>query len=236
MNIIALDQHYEYHIYGDGAEFRREHTELAGMAPDKIIFHDNGISEYTELSDFDRIIICGSGADNIRIAGKLLEAAPISNKIYIYAPNGDIVTNLFGSDRLICFGSSEKTMSSEIIFNESIMRSAREQHEFYYKKYGGTSWEKLNSFKRYSNVSSSDFMCVIERLIKKGVPMETLAELEHIRWCRYHYLNNWKYGEKTDPDRRLHNCLIPFSELSEAERLKDIEAIRSKMSDDKEND
>lgn len=25
--------------------------------------------------------------------------------------------------------------------------------------------------------------------------MEILAELEHIRWCRYHYLNNWTFGQ-----------------------------------------
>ena len=58
---------------------------------------------------------------------------------------------------------------------------------------------------------------------------EKIAELEHIRWCRYHYLHNWKYAPHTDAAKRVHNCLIPFEDLSEEEKIKDVEAIRSKM-------
>lgn len=47
----------------------------------------------------------------------------------------------------------------------------------------GTAWEKLNSLKRYSNVSSSDYMYTINRLLEKGTSPETIAEFEHIRWC-----------------------------------------------------
>lgn len=230
LNLIDPMQHFEYHIYGDGAEFRKEHTELDQMKPDEIIFHDDGVREFAELLDFDRIIICGRDENhNIVTASKLLVAAPVNCQIYIYAPNGDIVTNLFGKDRLVCFGSAKETASSDIIFNERSMEAARGQHEFYYKQYGGVPWEKLDSFKRYSNVSSSDYMSTINRLIEKGMPVESLAELEHIRWCRYHYIHNWKYGANTDSSKRIHNCLLPFSELSEEEKVKDIEAIESKM-------
>jgi hypothetical protein len=72
-------------------------------------------------------------------------------------------------------------------------------------------------------------MDTVNRLLAQGVSMETLAELEHIRWCRYHYIHNWKYGPATDSSKRIHNCLIPFSELSEEEKAKDAEAIKSKM-------
>lgn len=231
MNLIDPGQHFEYHVYGDGREFRREHTELDKMVPDEIIFHDDGIYEYEEMLDFDRIIICGGKDENcnITIASKLLVSAQILCPIYIYAPNGDIVTNLFGQDRLICFGTAKEMASADMIFNEKSMEAARRQHEFYYKQYGGVPWEKLDSFKRYSNVSSSDYMHTINRLIEKGVPMEKIAELEHIRWCRYHCIYNWKYGPVTDSSKRIHSALIPFSELSEEEKLKDIEAIRSKM-------
>lgn len=67
---------------------------------------------------------------------------------------------------------------------------------------------------------------------KNGVQLETIAELEHMRWCRYHYIHNWKYGETIDASKRTHKCLVPFEELSEAEKLKDIEAIKSKMCSD----
>ena len=231
MNLIDPGQHFVYHIYGDGREFRREHTQLAQMTPDEIIFHDDGIYEFAGMEDFDRIIICGSRDVNCNIeaAGKLLVAAPVCRRIHVYAPNGDIITNLFGSDRIQCFGTAKEVASPDMIFNERSMEAARRQHEFYQKKYGGTPWEKLDSFKRYSNVSSSDYMYTINRLLEKGVSLETIAELEHIRWCRYHYIHNWKFGPVIDSAKRVHNCLIPFSELSDAEKRKDIEAVKSKI-------
>lgn len=231
VNLIDPGQHFEYHIYGDGTEFRREHTELDKMVPDEIIFHDDGIYEYAEMSEFDRIIICGSTDENCNVAtvSKLLAAAPINHQLYVYAPNGDILTNLFGKDKLICFGTVKEMASADIIFNEKLMQTARRQHEAYVKQYGGTPWEKLSCFTRYSNVSSTDYMYVVNRLLEKGMSLENIAELEHIRWCRYHYLHNWKYGPDTDKSRCIHNCLVHFSELSEEEKAKDIEAIKSKM-------
>lgn len=231
VNLIDPGQHFEYHIYGDGTEFRREHTELDKMTPDEIVFHDDGIYPFSEMADFDRIIICGGENGNCGIAeaSRLLMSAPVERPVYIYAPNGDIITNLFGNGRLICFGRAEEIATAGVIFNEESMEAARKQHEFYYKKYGGTPWEKLDVFKRYSNVSSSDYMEVINRLLAEGMPLEKIAELEHIRWCRYHYLHNWKYAPRTDAAKRVHNCLIPFEDLSEEEKIKDVEAIRSKM-------
>lgn len=230
VNLTDPMQHLEYHIYGDGTEFRREHTELDKMAPDEVIFHDDGVYEFADMPGFDRIILCAdmSGGGNIAVLSRLLVSAPLHHRVYIYAPNGDIITNLFGNDRVICFGTAEEVASADGIFHEKAMAAARKQHEFYCRKYGGTPWEKLDSFSRYSNVSSSDYMPVINRLTEKGIPMETIAELEHIRWNRYHYIHNWKYGPVTDKSRRIHNCLIPFSELSDEEKAKDIEAIQSK--------
>ena len=229
INLIDPDQHFEYHIYGDGAAFRREHTELDKMEPDEVIFHDDGLYEYADMLTFDRIIFCGGGAGNAMAVSKLLAAAPVRCPIHVYAPNGDVITNLFGPDRLECFGTAKENASAGMIFNEESMAAARRQHEFYYKQYGGTPWEKLDAFKRYSNVSSSDYMHTITRLLKDGMPVDAVAELEHIRWNRYHYLNNWTYGPETDPARRIHKCLVPFAELSEEEKQKDIEAIRSKL-------
>ena len=230
MNIIDPAQHFEYHIFGDADEFRREHTELDKMAPDEIFFHGEQEYEYSELSGFDRIIVCSSTREGgvIAQASKILSAVSLPT-IYIYAPKGDIVTNFFGNVRDVCFGSAKETASIDIILNEKTMQAARAQHEYYRQQYGGVPWEQLDSFKRYSNVSSSDYMFTLERLMEKGVKFETLAELEHIRWCRYHYLNNWKYGKERDDVKRLHPDLIPFGELSEDAVRKDIEAIKSKL-------
>ena len=61
--------------------------------------------------------------------------------------------------------------------------------------------------------------------------LERLAELEHIRWCRYHLLNNWQYGtpdngKNKDAVRRIHTLLVPYAALPEAEKEKDRENIR----------
>lgn len=231
LNIIDPGQSFEYHIYGDGREFRREHTKLDRMQPDKIIFHDDGCFSYEELAGFDRVIICGGekGNDSLTVLSRLLAAVSVRGKIYVCAPNGGIVASLFGKERVVCFGTAEELGSVENILNEGSMRAARNQHEFYVKQYGGVPWEKLDAFKRYSNVSSSDYLDVIRKLMARGIPMATLAELEHIRWCRYHYLHNWDYGPERDDGRRIHNSLIPFAKLSEEEKQKDVEAIKSKL-------
>ena len=229
MNLIDPKQHFEYHIFGDASDFRKMHTELNTMLPDEIIFYDEGIGSINDLSDFDRVIICGDENENITTVAKLLEFLSGRPKLYVYAPNGDIITKLFGSDDLYCFGLASETASIDMILNESSMENARRQHNFYVSQYGGVPWEKLDAFKRYSNVSSADYLYMIKSLSDKNVPLDILAELEHMRWCRYHYLHNWKYGDKRNDKERIHNCLVPFSCLSEDERRKDIEAIKSKL-------
>lgn len=228
INLIDPQQHFEYHVYGDGRQFRREHISLGEMMPDSIVFHDDGITNYEELRDFDRLIICGSESENLLTVSRLMEFVPGCPALDVYAPGGDLMSKLFGNDRLRWFGRAEDTASAEVVLNEKCYEAARRQHEAYASKYGGVSWQELDSFKRYSNVSSSDFEFTIDRLIKKGVPAETIAELEHIRWCRYHYLNNWKYGEQRNDKMRIHNCLVPYSQLSEEEKQKDADAIRSR--------
>lgn len=51
-----------------------------------------------------------------------------------------------------------------------------------------------------------------------------LAQLEHIRWCRFYYLNYWTYApiEGKDKARRLHHDLVPFEDLTEGEQMKDV--------------
>ena len=95
-----------------------------------------------------------------------------------------------------------------------------------------------------SNISCADYheirMAMLNEMhISPADPdadmTDTLAELEHIRWCRYYFLNNWQYGvpagrETKCASRRIHRDLRPYSELDEQEKEKDRENIRVLLS------
>lgn len=99
-------------------------------------------------------------------------------------------------------------------------------------------WSHLNSFVRYSNIAQADHSINKIRILQhrmkdltislmdyyKQLTDEQLCELEeieHIRWCRYHYLHNWQYDTKRDNDKRKHPLLVDYHELSEFEKRKD---------------
>lgn len=56
--------------------------------------------------------------------------------------------------------------------------------------------------------------------------MEPYQELEHRRWMRLHFMNGWTYADipKKDADNKKHPLLLPYDELSECERVKDMDA------------
>ena len=109
-------------------------------------------------------------------------------------------------------------------------------------------WSRLDGFTRYSNVSAADYHEMRLRMLDtlgwpadgeklSAAQLEYLAELEHIRWCRYHYLNNWRWGKpengaRKDPAKRIHADLIPYGELSDQEKQKDRDNIHVLLSTD----
>lgn len=54
-----------------------------------------------------------------------------------------------------------------------------------------------------------------------GNELEKLAELEHERWMNSKLQAGWTYAPATDKDKKLHQCLLPWSELSEDEKNED---------------
>lgn len=107
-------------------------------------------------------------------------------------------------------------------------------------------WRKQNSFIRYSNVAQADHIPEKLRLLfgqipdrgKEGIGEEAveifrklpekrkweLCEIEHIRWCRYHFMNNWDYAPERNNSQRRHNLLVPFDKLDKKNQEKDMDA------------
>ena len=55
--------------------------------------------------------------------------------------------------------------------------------------------------------------------------VETLARLEHERWMKEKQDVGWRYGEIRDDRKKLHPSLVPYEQLSEAEKEKDRDTI-----------
>jgi serine phosphatase RsbU (regulator of sigma subunit) len=56
--------------------------------------------------------------------------------------------------------------------------------------------------------------------------VETMARVEHIRWCWDKILHGWVYGKVKDDRKRTHSSIIPYEDLSESEKEKDRELVR----------
>jgi hypothetical protein len=109
-------------------------------------------------------------------------------------------------------------------------------------------WNKLSTFLRYSNVAQADHIQEKLRMLlgeeelisldaegvgKKAIDaykrlnydqQKILWQIEHIRWDRYHFMNNWDYAQKRDNAGRKHHLLVPFDSLSSLEQEKDADA------------
>ena len=56
--------------------------------------------------------------------------------------------------------------------------------------------------------------------------IETMARVEHLRWCRDKIMNGWVYGEKQNSRKKTHPSIIPYEDLVESEKEKDRELVR----------
>lgn len=57
--------------------------------------------------------------------------------------------------------------------------------------------------------------------------MRHLAPAEHEGWMRQRLEDGWKYADVRDDAQKLHPCLVPFAELSGADKEKDRNQVRS---------
>lgn len=56
---------------------------------------------------------------------------------------------------------------------------------------------------------------------------EFLAEKEHEQWVNERLKKGWTYGRNRDDRKKIHDCIIPWKELPEAQRQKDRNAVRA---------
>lgn len=57
--------------------------------------------------------------------------------------------------------------------------------------------------------------------------VERLAENNHDVWAQQRIRDGWSYGPQRDDDTKTHPDLVPYAELSEAEKEYDRNSVRS---------
>ena len=247
LNVISPDQHIHYYLYGDYENFRRNHPQLDKICHvnevfsdrDGIVFCDGSWNQDPErIRTADRIILCDDSEDtNIEILTQLQRYFPGTAQIYARISSA--------YDKVITFGSAEDIWSVGNVLRTRMNQTAIRLHEIYRQSSGNApAWEELGRFTRRSNLAAADHLIrKVEILLGKeadhtlspsqcrkayevfaqttGEQRTTLRRIEHERWARFHYLNNWSYNEKRDNALRHHPLLKKFDQLPLSDQAKD---------------
>ncbi len=237
-NIYSLTQKVEYCIWSEDSFFEQAHADFKTMNNDTVTYHSmESADKIFNIASSDRIIFTEKVDNEL-----LFEIVKLTKgEIYLFDPM-DTFVNIFGYDKLYTFGKYDSVLTEENMRTENTYALAKElnyQFALKYPKAGETlpssaeeAWGRLNVFTKGSNVASADYhkiRLIVMTETKKTKADETLCEMEHIRWCRYHYLNHWHYGEtadgKKDEVNKKHPCLKPFGALTPDTRMKDKDGI-----------
>ncbi|GMG87703.1 hypothetical protein MNKW57_20240 [Biformimicrobium ophioploci] len=150
------------------------------------------------------------------------------------------------------FETLDRTITQDVIVNDSLDAVARVIHEEYLgadfpgsdaelKNASGTAWEDLPRHKRVANQRAADHLDVKLRIIgcarsaavndygsfvMTDEEIDVLAKVEHQRWMADKYLSGYVCGELRDEVRMSHPDLKSWDMLSEADREKDRQNVR----------
>ncbi len=232
LNLYAKDQKIVYHLIRDDKQYQIRHQHMKTENQDTICYYtmdDEAIWEI--IREADLVIM----ADQVSV--DVLQTICIVSErgeLYYYAPKEEDIGDYLQVDRLKAYGAESVIFTDANIRRGKLTEKARALNLQYAEKYNGEKdWHKLSGFLKMSNISSADYKEVLSELYEEKInrDLESLAELEHIRWCRFYYLNYWKYGElldgkSKDSAKRIHTCLVSYDKLSEKEKEKNRENIR----------
>ena len=250
-NIYDLEQQIEYHIWGESSLYEHMQENMKLMNGDRIIFHKNGWEEeVTQLSSMDRVIV--TEENQLKLLQTLMYLCN-ETEIHYYNSGEAELEKIYRTTGLKSFGCYQEILTEQNIKSDELYRAAKELNYRYACIYGNVSgdrekkeaemegqWELLDGFTKGSNIASADYHEIRKLIMKKAqdekkeLSKECLGHMEHIRWCRFHYLNHWNYGvpengKNKDVGRRIHVCLVPFEELSQEDQKKDYEAVEVLM-------
>ncbi len=250
-NIISVDQHVAYHIFGDAREFLAMHNHLyetfslgkeSGVT-DSLIFHDDlWEMHHTLMEQADRIIICTDNEpEGWNIFWRLNKYYKIQGHIHLHSNRK--------APGVTYFGTNEEIYTPDQIMRTKLNQAAITINEIFCKSvsYPTLSWEELDDFHRESKIAAADHLLMKVRILlqdetiteltpmiietaynkycetKKSEQVQDMyRELDHIRWLRFYIFYNWSYGPRRNDAARQHPMLCPYKILtSEQKRERD---------------
>jgi hypothetical protein len=249
VNVFGPLKRTEYPVFGDAAEFLRNHPELPSAVSlgaaeddrDSVIFHEDAWNSCPDLFlTAARIVICEDREEeNLRICQEMQTWFPVNAKIHIRSSR-----NADGAER---FGAAEEIFTTELVMRRQLSRLGHAMHEIYRSgaDYPVPAWEELSAFMRQSNIAAADHLQTkISLLLAEQSPVTHVTadlcreagkvwrstyeergvlyeEIEHDRWMRFYAMYNWDYGGDRDNRMRLHPDFQPFDALTTEEKQKD---------------
>ena len=252
-NIFSPNQCIEYHIFDGDTRYLEIRPQLENIN-DKIIFHAEPWSQSLALLEEASCILFLQQAAQTAIVTDLLLATK-QTKLYVFSSETMGVELLEAQNRLILYPWQKIAQNPKYVLSDQLYDAAKRINLRYAVLYAQSKeiilkendenkeqeWIKLNSFTRYSNISAADYHDIQVLMLQEDgestsvtqmskEQIEYLAELEHMRWCRYHWLNNWQFGipsdgSNKDEDSRIHVDLQPYSVLPNKEKQKDRDNI-----------
>lgn len=237
-NLYSVNQKIEYHIYGDDGLFESQHEDWNSvlMNGDSCYFEKDEQIDLCKLKDIDRVII--TDETKLELCQMIMSVYPEKEVFFYSSKSRNLEERLLGN--LHEFGNNEDFVTLDNITSGAMYKAAYELNEDYNKKHPqyAKSWEKLSGFTKGSNITSVDYHLIRCKInsVRKELGLSEFREeitgdaprLEHIRWCRYHFLNNWKYAdikENKDSAKKLHKYLRPYDELEENIQQNDVDTI-----------
>lgn len=229
LNLFSTSQKIKYRIIADNNQFRIRHDGLSLMNADELIYYNSDSSDVWEVISGADIVIISDIPDSEVLQTIVAKAGEA--EIYYYSPHEGDIASYFSYGNIKPFGREKNVFTDDNIRRGGMIRKAIALNEHYASRYGTeNNWNSLSGFLKASNISASDFGEVLAELNDR-ISEDEQAGLEHIRWCRFMYLNyytsgNLENGERRDDKKRIHRDLIGYDQLDPGEKVKDLEAIR----------
>jgi len=242
-NIFDAQQKVSYHLFGDWGTFIKTHINSGKLG---FVYHETDYLDNLDVVSSSDVVLF---FNDDRELNSLLQVLPQGN-IVVFTASGineelfeDLAYGRNNRIQLKVFNYLEGICNEDEIINERSLIDAKKLNYNYYLNVGGDrnssindEWAKLSSFHKLSNLACVDYYNftvtrLLEKLTRKKYSdisdkeferqLENLSELEHIRWCNFHYFCNWVYSPQTDKKAKIHNCLVSYDKLSREEQLKD---------------